>query len=624
VDDDGVRDIVVPTANGQLNVLSAVGERPTSVEGFPFHTQPVAGLQDVSEQTSGCDPSSEPSGACLNYRGAPAYTAADGVDLDAALDPILTAPAVADLTGDGLPELVFTTYAGRVYVLRNDATVLEGWPQRLPPVPACPAGSAVASAPCRGPGARVQQGALASPVLADLDGDGRLDIVQAGLDGYLHVYRIDGSSLPGWPVRIHYPTADEDEEQVAPGRVLSTPAVGDFDGDGALELLVGSNERLGTRGAQGGFYLVDARGQSTEQAPYLPNWPVSVTSFPLLPLLAEGTPAAPAAADFDGNGYPEAVLHGNGSDPFILPADPGLQNPPGSLPARALPERQDPETGQPSRGLEPTRRFGADSRAQRVETVVPLFGQPAVGDLNRDGVPDVVTAGTYLDVAQALSACTPPAERAAYLLGMWDGKTGAMLPGSPVPIEDLALLGSQAIADISGDGYPEVLVGSAGYTLHAIDACGREPDGWPKFAGQWIWATPAVGDVDGDGYLDVVAITRGGWLYAWRTEAPVDAVIVEWESFHHDNRNTGNLHVPLDQGATPVSWMPLPLSETGSCLTAEQSDEQPTPPPSLTATGGCRCASPGQRSTQGWAAHLALAAAALGRWRRRRKAPGVK
>jgi hypothetical protein len=33
-----------------------------------------------------------------------------------------------------------------------------------------------------------QRGATAAPVLYDLDGDGRLEIVQAGWDGYVHVW----------------------------------------------------------------------------------------------------------------------------------------------------------------------------------------------------------------------------------------------------------------------------------------------------------------------------------------------------------------------------------------------------------------------------------------------------
>jgi hypothetical protein len=369
----------------------------------------------------------------------------------------------------------------------------------------------------------------------------------------------------------------------------------------------------------GAFYLVDGRGQDPERPSLLPNWPISVTSFRLVPLLAEGASSSAIAADFDGDGRPEAAFHGNASDPLILPADPGAQTTPGSLPTAALPERLDPETGQPSRGIEPTRRFGADSQAERSGTMAPLFAHPSAGDLDQDGTVDLITQGTYLDVAQRLSACTPGASPTAHLLGMWDGRTGAMAPGSPVPIEDLSLFGSQAIADIDGDDYPEVLAGSAGYYLHAVNACGNEPEGWPKFTGQWIMATPAVGDIDGDDVIDVVAMTRSGWLYAWRTNGSTDGVIA-WESFHHDNLNTGNLGVDLEQGVRRRATVPLPVGADGHCLETEEPPPDPEPSAELSPAGGCSCGTPARRTASAWAALLALAATiALRRGRRRRR-----
>ncbi|MFL5756120.1 MAG: S8 family serine peptidase, partial [Chloroflexota bacterium] len=40
----------------------------------------------------------------------------------------------------------------------------------------------------------------ASPVLADLDGDNRNELIVANSDGVVHAWRRDGSELPGWPV----------------------------------------------------------------------------------------------------------------------------------------------------------------------------------------------------------------------------------------------------------------------------------------------------------------------------------------------------------------------------------------------------------------------------------------
>jgi hypothetical protein len=321
----------------------------------------------------------------------------------------------------------------------------------------------------------------------------------------------------------------------------------------------------------------------------------------VFPLVGEGTPSSPVAADFDGDGVAEAVLHGNGSALLIVNS----------------------ASGAPARSLEPTDRFGADSKA-RPDSMLPLLAQPSIGDLNQDGVPDVVTSGGSASLARDLRISRPRGEPAQHLLAMWDGKTGAMFPGSPALLEDFTFLNNQAIADLSGDGYPEVLTGSGGYYVHAIDACGREAAGFPKFTGQWVSATAAVGDVDGDSVVEVVVPSRNGWLYAWHTKARSDAVI-QWESFHHDNRNSGNLATPLAQGKMLGAVEPLAIDENGSCVLQNE-----TPGPrdarTLEAVGGCGCATPGKRRPGPVALSVTISLLALSRARRfaRRLGPQKK
>jgi MYXO-CTERM domain-containing protein len=469
--------------------------------------------------------------------------------------------------------------------------------------------------PCMDEDTRIARGAFGSPVIADMDADGKYEIVQAAFDGKVYVFETDGTQLDGWPVTLHFDGGGGSGEH---NRSFTTPAVADFNGDGIPDVLVGSNEKLGKAGGAGAFYLIDGRGTKLGPEPWLTNWPVTTVSLNLFPMVAEGVGNSPVVADMDGDGKPEAIMHGNASSPYIVPADPGTQNLLSSTPTHALPVRVDPETGAETRGVEPTSIFGPDSKAGQPDTMFPLFAQPSIGDLDQDGVPDVIATGGSLSMAQTLLSSQPSGGPAQHLLSMWNGKTGKMMPASPVVLEDFTFFNNQAIADLDADvnkpfGYlPEVITGSGGYFVHAADACGREPPGWPKFMGQWVTAGAAVGDVSGDDKLDVVVPTRAGWLYAWKTDAPTSNVI-SWESFHHDNRNTGDYSVTLDQGTLSAGKPPLALDADGMCDLGEASGKNPI----VTPTGGCGCQLP-RRGPSPLAAFAALAGLlALARRRRR-------
>jgi hypothetical protein len=350
---------------------------------------------------------------------------------------------------------------------------------------------------------------------------------------------------------------------------------------------------------------VDGRGARAPGGPYLPRWPVTVPSLHLRPLVGEGLAGGPAAADFDGDGRPEALFQGNGASPLLVPSDPGLPSAAGDL-ARTLPVTPGDDGGA-HRGFFPA--FGARTSATP-GAMIPLFGQPAIADLDQDGTPDVVTPGGSPSLVSNLAggATQRPAQ---HLLAMWSGKTGRMLPGAPVVLEDYALLGNPAVADVTGDDYPEVLTGTGGYFVHAVDACGREAQGWPKLTGGWVVATPAVGDVDGDAAqaLEVVTATREGYLFAWHTRGRADGVIA-WESFHHDGANTGDYAHSLEQGTTLRATTPIDCA-AGAPATEGGSFEP----------GGCAVARAHEARHGGSlpGALLALSGAALGLRARRRR-----
>src|SRR3989338_6964182 len=114
-------------------------------------------------------------------------------------------PSLGDIDNDGLLEIVVGS-GNNLYVFNEDRTYVNGWPivslsNRLYP----------------------------QTPIADIDNDGSLDIVASLEDGWLYVFRANGSLLPGWPIQNNV-------------GALMSPVVADIDGDKLLEIIVGSRD----------------------------------------------------------------------------------------------------------------------------------------------------------------------------------------------------------------------------------------------------------------------------------------------------------------------------------------------------------------------------------------------
>ncbi|MEI8256063.1 MAG: VCBS repeat-containing protein, partial [Deltaproteobacteria bacterium] len=585
MDEDGHPEVVFPTASGLVHAIRANG---TEAPGFPVHTDPAWGYGHRA---------GEP-----DYTTAPAYTgAARALDPASTYEAVSTAAGIADLDGDGHLEVVVAGWQGGIYVFRHDGTPWgHGFPVRLPAVP-----SAMTS-----PDAVLDRGVHASPVLADLDGDTHPEIIVGGFDGWLHVFdAATGAPHAGFPVELHN-TASPTRR----ARVFGGITVGRFDTDSIPDLLVTTNEQLLATRNTGVMFLVHGDGTRHAGGPMHPHWPVVVDSTDVLPDLGEGLSNALAAADFDNDHIDDIAIVPNGQPGLSLNRTPLDHDVPQPVPLASLGQIHAIRTS--GRGLR--------SDAQAPGPFTSTLSSGAIGDINADGVPDFAVLGATLSTLNAIG----DTGRVVYehQLGAWDGRTGTWISGFPRHVEDFGFLSGPVIADVSGDGYPEVAIGTGGFLHHAADGCGREAPGFPKTTGQWNMAVPAIGDIDGDGRVEYAANTRNGWLFVWHTQG-VAGGAHPWPTWRHDNANTGNYGSPLAAGVRQVpgiaplvcpSTMPLDggVSDASTDDAARDGGADADAGPRIAAGGGCGCRAQGAPRGRGAMLVFAAMAAVLSRRRR--------
>jgi len=496
--------IVFGDSDGRVHALD--GTRGEELPGWPVRTDAT----QVTKAHTGVDPGHE---------------------------PIFANVAVGDLDHTGALSVVATSTTGRTYAWNADGTRRAGWPKTLDvgvvkpeiPRPAQPYTRAA------------HQGAIASPTLVDLDGDGELDVVQPAWDGHLHAWHADGRAVAGWPVDVPEPTGDapiDAKQLVRDHKLISSPAVADLDGDGKPELVVRSQFTYTSGpefqlGGYGVLYAYHADGSPVD------GWPVRMHGIAeyygsAQEFILEGSDA-PSAADVDGDGKDEIA-----ASPILAPTY--LYNGNGTL--RTI------------YGPLPDATLGLLSGRVGLDTVL---GQLQGGTLPTDAPVSVAASGAFGKVGSSdrLAFAQPGSGAVSVVTSLllpgagsairnyvraYDGQTGAGKAGFPREIQGLDFMGGPAIADVSGDGEPDVIVGADSAAVHAFDDRGHELDGFPKFTGGWTVWSPTVGDLDGDGRNELVATTREGNLFAWRTEGRADAN-GEWWSFRHDERNTGRYGV---------------------------------------------------------------------------------
>jgi hypothetical protein len=350
----------------------------------------------------------------------------------------LSSPVIADVNGDGHPDVITADLSGMLHVLdgRNGRD-LPGWPQLVQVIP----GQTVA--------------VESSPTVADLDHNGQKEIIVGagsidvpGQQGGVVAFNANGTVR--WRIQMM--------TEAGESGVVGTPAVGDVNGDGYPEVVFGSFDHR--------IYVVNRFGQA------LPGFPIdsldTIWDSPALyddahigrmdiflggdaspggpcgsqtwsgilraiRVTASGSQilwshcrhqiyqSSPAIGDLEGNGRMDVVV-GTGTGPS---GDAVATN---SLTAYHL------DDGSPVPGW-PVLLNGA------------IFGSPVIGDVTGDGKNDVV-----------VTACAVCNDGRVWA---FDGH-GRRLWDMLAPNDHTEILSSPILIDLNGDGVNDVAVGQAG------------------------------------------------------------------------------------------------------------------------------------------------------------------
>ncbi|MCP4291910.1 MAG: hypothetical protein GY780_08760 [bacterium] len=387
---------------------------------------------------------------------------------------------------------------------------------------------------------------VSDPALADLNGNGDLEIIFGDASGSVQVFQSDGTILPGWPRSC--------------GTSLSTSpiAVGDMNGDGSVTVLVptadgrvfgynpngttahgwpfdsGENAlasvNLGNLGAPYRYVAVVISGTKMHflnyQGNQVPNSYVWNN--------AAGFQLGCAIGDHDGDGVNEVIFRGG---QLVLATEIYMSYT--DLYCNLGPV----DTSVPSLG-----DLDLDGNLEIV--ISTTDGEVHVLDDSGDDLPgwpqtfdpgetlsDPAIAHIWAGFEKEVAVCSRNWKTALFQ------HDGNMVPGYPVETDGWYIYGNPIMGTVVGS--PDVIFGARGSKAWSFGNYGQLNPGWPKYLDNHCQLTPALGDLDQDGRNEIAFLTLDQLVVVDVGAAPWSAINI-WAMTGHDAKRTGCSDCPED------------------------------------------------------------------------------